>query len=478
MGFKQGFGDKAGKNTANALFNLFGIDFSDRRRVSVDISESRKVKAQAQADLIEARAAVARKNQLNAIDKAVLDNIDKVIAVQFSNDPQELCSTLQDLTVQLEANTWHTEDDDEAKIRNKFTSAVLSKLKMGVRVLESIDPYNPQIDYFSAIIRKANRRKVWSKLWIALVFVVVFGTMGIWAVAEENPGFMPKFWLILGFVVVAIIAILVGVSIHRAKVKKNRILAYQAQKGTPQVSEAAPAPVVDVEKEEVKPAKPSVDPIAELKSRYDALWGKYSGVNEIMGRGYSAEMTISQKDILIIGFNPSFDNKPGNVLYPLPPETKGYWGSVNKMLLSATTNLRSNAEYIDLFAFRETHQPVGTKEVIQNSALFPYVVEQVSLTQEIIENTIKPKVIVIKNKEAWAFFGKMPQFTWMGYNFEHIDDTPHGELCRIRGFRPDKDRINPHIVKSSIDGAYVLFTTHTAVDTYPTPEYLAALLAR
>ena len=127
MGFKQGFGDKAGKNTANALFNLFGIDFSDRRRVSVDISESRKVKAQAQADLIEARAAVARKNQLNAIDKAVLDNIDKVIAVQFSNDPQELCSTLQDLTVQLEANTWHTEDDDEAKIRNKFTSAVLSK---------------------------------------------------------------------------------------------------------------------------------------------------------------------------------------------------------------------------------------------------------------------------------------------------------------------------------------------------------------
>lgn len=47
-------------------------------------------------------------------------------------------------------------------------------------------------------------------------------------------------------------------------------------------------------------------------------------------------------------------------------------------------DLKRNTQYLDLFAFRESNQEVAIKEVIQIPALFPYVVEQVSLTQEIL----------------------------------------------------------------------------------------------
>ena len=121
MGFKHGFGDRAGRNTANALFNLLGIDFSDRRRISID--NSRKVKAEARANLDYTRAEIEHQNQLNSLDAAVLDNVDKVVALSFSMEPSKLCSELCMLKVQLETNSWGAVIDDEQKIRNKYTNA-------------------------------------------------------------------------------------------------------------------------------------------------------------------------------------------------------------------------------------------------------------------------------------------------------------------------------------------------------------------
>ena len=124
MGFSNGFGNKAGKNTANALFNFLGIDFSDRKRVDLEVRKhetaSEKVKIQ-------------QKEMLNLIDAAVLDNVDSVATISFSNDPETLCDQISELVVQLEVNGWGDTSDNETgkenKVRNKYTDAVLSKVK-------------------------------------------------------------------------------------------------------------------------------------------------------------------------------------------------------------------------------------------------------------------------------------------------------------------------------------------------------------
>lgn len=480
MGFGKSFGNKAGKNTANALFNMLGIDFSDRRRISIDRGESRRIKAEADAE-------IARQNELNLIDQAVLENVDMVVGIHFSNDPENLCNEINDLIVQLEVNKWGSITDDEAKVRNKYTDAVLSKIKGGIRQLERIDPLNPEIDFFKSVIRKARRRKLFGKFWVLLIVLIFILTFILLAIAEENDWYLEDVVTALIIIISLYVALKISLAIIRYNKKKKRLEAYQ-QKNTGISQNVETKPIqkqtnVSVA-QEIVDESPQVHAtevhkeltIDGLREKYDLLWRKYTGANPIFDKGYSACITVSQRDILIVGFNPSDGKIPGSFLYPLPDEKKGYWKDVNNMLVSSTMNLRSNTAYIDLFAFKESDQNTGIKKIIQNPQLFSYVVEQIALTQDLIENTIQPKVIVVKNKGAWAFLGKEPQFTWMGYNFEHVTNTPHGELCKIRGFRKEKDRINSSFTKSNIDGAYVLFTTHTAVDTYPTPEYLQELL--
>lgn len=195
-----------------------------------------------------------------------------------------------------------------------------------------------------------------------------------------------------------------------------------------------------------------------------------------MGRGFAACYAEKQKDILIIGFNPHAGITESNNIYLFPFSLYGYWGYVTKMIVSSGLNLMRNSQYLDLFAFRESNQEIAIKEVIQNPTLFPYVVEQVSLTQEFIETIVKPRVIVIKDKASWAFFGKLPQFTWMGYSFEPYLNTPYGEICKITGFSAKRDRVNKQFENTNIEGTYVLFLETTEDGAIPTPEFLESLL--
>lgn len=480
MGFGKSFGNKAGKNTANALFNMFGIDFSDRKRISIDRAESQRIKE-------ASKASIAWQKELNSIDSAVLNNVDKVAGVRFSKDSALLCNELDELVIHLESNQWGSVTDDEARIRNKYTDAVLSKIKRGVRQLELIDPLNLAIDDYKASIRKAMRRKYFGKYWIIIVFILMCSPLVLFAAAENNNWFWHDFFTVVLVIILIYVTLKIALALFRLYRRKNREKAYYLKNQSPEQSYMAQniqhQPITQNKTTEaINPIKHNTTyvlkgiSINELREKYDALWNKYHAINEIMERGYSASITTSQKDILIIGFNPSIGKIEGSFLYPLPDEKTGYWKDVNSMLKSRKLNLRSNSTYIDLFAFKETDQNSAIKNVIQNPLLFSYVIDQVTLTQEIIENVIRPKVIVVKNKAAWAFMGKEKEFTWMGYNFERIANTPHGELCRIKGFREEKDRINASIIKSNIEGAWTLFTTHTAVAAYPTPEFLQDLI--
>lgn len=507
MGFTRGFGDKAGRNTANALFNLFGIDFSDRRRVSIDTS--RKIKAEARANLDNTRAEIERKNQLYLLDEAVLNNVDQVVEMPLSTEPDALCADLNSLLVQLETNSWGLAIDDEKKIRNKYTNAVFSKFKSGVRQLEIIDPNNPRIDDFQAVIRKARWRKFFGAYWFILFIAAPFLFLIIAAIFDENPYLWSNYWWAFIGVFVIIVGLIIYSVIRRAKKRKERVIAYTLERANKPRAEAPTAAAPGSLSSELYAlaskldiAIPDSDEIVEntrnspnsevvrdsieresplntkkgLEKRYATMWEKYSSINSIMGRGFSACDIEKQKDFLVLGFNPQAEISESNSVYFVPISFSGYWGVINKMISSRDLDLRQNAQYLDLFAFRESNQGSAIRDVIQNPALFPYVVEQVCLSQELIETIVMPKVIVIKDKASWAFFGKLPQFTWMGYTFDHFMDSPYGEVCTITGFTTKKDRINKHIVQTALDGTRVLFLDPKEDGAIPTPQFLETLL--
>ncbi|MDR2449678.1 MAG: hypothetical protein LBD52_06940, partial [Prevotellaceae bacterium] len=85
------------------------------------------------------------------------------------------------------------------------------------------------------------------------------------------------------------------------------------------------------------------------------------------------------------------------------------------------------------------------------------------------------KLIVIANKESYAYWGKEEKYVWMGYAFEKIKDTQYGELCKITGLR-SSGRIAPELQDTQLKGKLALFSEYPAAGQ-PSAAFLQALLA-
>ena len=197
-----------------------------------------------------------------------------------------------------------------------------------------------------------------------------------------------------------------------------------------------------------------------------------------------------EKEILITGFNPSFREGEikGSTQCSISniwnnPNYDTYWSRIKKLLQNEEINLMSRADYLDIFYFREKGQDFFKKEILTKKEGILFAAEQLNTTMHILEEIVKPKLIVAKNKESWAYWGKLYQekgWVWMGYAFEHIENLKCGELCRITGLIDSPERIAPEIRTTNLNGTYVLFTKHlnqfTPVIDYPSPQLLTAIL--
>jgi hypothetical protein len=137
-----------------------------------------------------------------------------------------------------------------------------------------------------------------------------------------------------------------------------------------------------------------------------------------------------------------------------------YWRNMRSMLLDAPlgVDLRPRAAYLDIFYFRHTEQDAIKNELINAPGWLKFAEDQLRLTQYTIEEVIKPKLIVIANKESYAYWGKEEKYVWMGYTFEKIEDTQYGELCVITGLQPS-GRIAPEMHDTQLkDTTRVLFS--------------------
>ena len=197
--------------------------------------------------------------------------------------------------------------------------------------------------------------------------------------------------------------------------------------------------------------------------------------NWVKERGFSFSENHMAKNVLITGFNPSFRSSDvincqgfshsfnfQNILEK--PKWDNYWGSLKKIIYDPLSNidLRSQTAYLDLFYFRERTQILFKNEIFKSKEGIQFAVDQLKLTQYIVENIIKPKIIIVKNRESAAYWGKYANdgIVWMGYQLEHLDNMPCGDLYKISGLINSSERISPEIQESNLIDSKILFTHH------------------
>src|SRR5690606_30886704 len=102
----------------------------------------------------------------------------------------------------------------------------------------------------------------------------------------------------------------------------------------------------------------------------------------------------------------------------------------------------------------------------------------------LIEDIIKPKIIIVKNKESAAYWGKYAEkgIIWMGYELEFLEITQFGELYKIVGLLDSTKRIAPKTKQTNIENSLILFTVHinqyTKKEKRPTPKFINDLLTK
>ena len=133
----------------------------------------------------------------------------------------------------------------------------------------------------------------------------------------------------------------------------------------------------------------------------------------IKDRGYSFADNV-KRDILITGFNPSFRDGDSQGIIHGPAANlwkdekwDNYVGPIKKMIVDDSVDLREKTDYLDIFYFREQEQSFLREKILCKPEGIRFVVDQLNLTMHIIENIVMPKLIVVKNKESWAYFGKL-----------------------------------------------------------------------
>jgi hypothetical protein len=203
----------------------------------------------------------------------------------------------------------------------------------------------------------------------------------------------------------------------------------------------------------------------KIEAALEAIWNKYNDrqfengtVKQVLfdGRKYVYAEPEYGKNILITGLNPSYQAKNKKILTPYKySETDSSLFTTIKK----TINHTEDSAYLDLFYYRQT-EPFFLKEIYDEGPEgLQFLADQLYLTQHLIEEA-KPKLIIVLSEESWVFWGKDPNFIWMGYNFEDVNGTnlKEGELLRITGLKYSTFRVAKDINYTALDGTLVYFS--------------------
>ena len=228
-------------------------------------------------------------------------------------------------------------------------------------------------------------------------------------------------------------------------------------------------------------------------ARLSEIWKEYQGkldskkLNEILDRGICYSEIKHESSILVTGINPSF--RLGDVACYKPVTTfnyqwlvknghDSYFHAINELF---PKNWQPMVEYLDVLNFRETDQNT-VLEFCKDTKGLEFIAQNLRLNQLIIEQVIRPRLIVVKNRSSWGLWGKnatSDQNIWMGYQFELEESLDCGDLCHIKGLIDHPDRVSYDcLLETNLKGTLVLFTYHSRVGKDPSKELIQELCTR
>lgn len=321
--FKREIGKNAGKAVSNWLFG--DAHSTPYRRVD----SAKEARREAQRNIAEAKIEAYNdrmyRNQMYALDAAVLKNIDSVANIRIPDNKEDLVDLLSELSVQVVANRWHWGGNDEAKIRNKFCDALFSKYKQCVQKLQFIDNTEPQLFYFESILKKAKRDRLWKLYsgWLILLIIAICVILtpilaGAWATGK------------MGGLIVCILIVWLSFFTFKT-IRYTRLKKLRSPKPI-RKNEADTTPDVKQTRHDImntstmEPKQPSVpDDITttidlndydRIEQRLHFIWNKYHHKvdDRILGRRPIFSAEGEQDSILFVGINPSYTPDDDNTM--------------------------------------------------------------------------------------------------------------------------------------------------------------------
>jgi hypothetical protein len=183
-----------------------------------------------------------------------------------------------------------------------------------------------------------------------------------------------------------------------------------------------------------------------------AIWFKHQAKlkdNSHFNKGFVFSLP-EQNDILITGINPS-DNKKESHHFIYSHANHRYFTKLKKIV--------PDAAYLDLFNVRGEQKIIH--ELIRENTDF--MVDQLQLTQCLIELVVKPKLVIVFNKGSWLFWGyhaTSKDKIWMGYDLEPVKEMKHGNLMLVKGFINHPDRILKTHHSTVLENRHIYFSKY------------------
>jgi hypothetical protein len=377
---KREFGKNTGKVVSNILFG--DMHSTPYRRV-----DSARVRA------TEAKIERQYKEQLFAIDNAVLENIDAVASYRISNEKEELLHQLSELSVQLKANNWReTLNSEEAKVRNKFCDALFEKYKQCLRTLEAIAPDEPQLGYYKKIRKKTSLRK-YIRTYPTLIgagLLMIFGSLAGW-ISTLDKNELNLLLAIVIAVVVITISLMIYFKTRSKKIKKEKSSQRNQLKQETiipfeQSSEVDNSIFIDLNENN------------RIELSLTRIWSKYKNIidKQIISRRPIFSADGVKESILFVGVNPSYNPSDDKICVESNDKKSLMYGSFYQRL-DAPDYFKTLEQFADQMNVGYTHINLLYARENDRDLLLKsnqdFIREQLELTYETIKK-INPVAII------------------------------------------------------------------------------------
>lgn len=428
--FGKSFEKEIGKNTGKWVSNvIFGdghatpyrrAESRHQQRINQKIVNEENLHSQRIAQ-IKLDNKLKSKEQLLIIDRAVLENVDKVSSIRIPNSSEEILDFLSELSAQQRTSKWN-KNSDEGKIRNKYNEAILEKSLQTILKLKTIDSGNSKLEYYEKLVANYKRNKYIKKFQTAIIVASVLLLIALLVIIEEG-----LFWY-FSIPIISIALLYVGFKYYKrqqnedyAKITQIRSDENKSNKEKQSNDENATISNDDIFFD--------LNQNGRIEKRISEIWAKYEktiDTTSIERRPIFSADAVNNS-ILYVGINPSFN----------PSEDENLIKSVDdKSLMYGSFYQRTDApdyfKALELFAkgcdYGYTHINLlyareNDREKLLNCN-HNFIREQLELTYETIQ-IIKPMSIL--------FFGDYCKDLIYGANRWVDPKTENNSAYRLNG---------------------------------------------